>query len=166
MKKAIMKRAWEIYRTLEGDRAAKMSMALREAWEEAKTILEQVRKANAHTWGWTEQDAVAMTGRKIMYGIEARQHDAERGELAKALYAEFEGMTQAEADDYATKMSNDLRGEALDHLKDDKALVKEFRERAKLYIRAYRDLYGVQARPRMMLGVYDTNGANFGQIAT
>ena len=57
------------------------------------------------------------------------------------------------------------RGEALDHLKDDKALVKELRERAKLYIRAYRDLYGVQARPRMMLGVYDTNGANFGQIA-
>lgn len=32
----IMIRAWEIYRTLEGDRTAKMSMALKRAWEEAK----------------------------------------------------------------------------------------------------------------------------------
>lgn len=35
--KKIMKRAWEIYRTLEGDRLAKLSMALRQAWAEAKT---------------------------------------------------------------------------------------------------------------------------------
>lgn len=160
MKKAIMKRAWEIYRTLEGDRAAKMSMALREAWAEAKANLERCRRANP--WG---HDYEEITASNIMHGIEARQHDAERGEKAKALYPEFEGMTQADADDYATKMSNDLRGEALDHLKDDKALVKQLRERAKLYIRAYRDLYGVQDRPRMMLGVYDTNGANFGQIS-
>lgn len=34
--KEIMIRAWEIYRTLEGDRIAKMSMALKRAWEEAK----------------------------------------------------------------------------------------------------------------------------------
>lgn len=37
MKKQIMKRAWEIYRTLEGDRVAKLSMAMRMAWAEAKT---------------------------------------------------------------------------------------------------------------------------------
>lgn len=36
MKKQIMKRAWEIYRTLTGDHIAKLSMALREAWAEAK----------------------------------------------------------------------------------------------------------------------------------
>lgn len=36
MMKQIMKRAWEIYRTLEGDRLAKLSMALRQAWAEAK----------------------------------------------------------------------------------------------------------------------------------
>lgn len=34
--KKIMTRAWEIYRTLEGDRLAKLSMALRQAWAEAK----------------------------------------------------------------------------------------------------------------------------------
>lgn len=34
--KEIMKRAWEIYRTLEGDRLAKLAMALRQAWAEAK----------------------------------------------------------------------------------------------------------------------------------
>lgn len=34
--KEIMQRAWEIYRTLEGDRDAKLSYALRQAWAEAK----------------------------------------------------------------------------------------------------------------------------------
>lgn len=45
MKKQIMKRAWEIYRTLTGDHIAKLSMALREAWAEArapKTMREQI----------------------------------------------------------------------------------------------------------------------------
>lgn len=32
-----MKRAWEIYRTLEGDRNAKLSQALKQAWAEVKT---------------------------------------------------------------------------------------------------------------------------------
>lgn len=36
MMKQIMKRAWEIYRTLEGDKIAKLSMALRQAWAEYK----------------------------------------------------------------------------------------------------------------------------------
>lgn len=34
--KAVMKRAWEIYRTLIGDKIAKLSMALRQAWAEIK----------------------------------------------------------------------------------------------------------------------------------
>ncbi|WP_405345935.1 hypothetical protein [Ruminococcus sp.] len=32
----VMKRAWEIYRTLIGDHTAKLAMALRQAWAEAK----------------------------------------------------------------------------------------------------------------------------------
>ena len=36
MMKQIMKRAWEIYRELEGDKIAKLSMALRQAWAEYK----------------------------------------------------------------------------------------------------------------------------------
>jgi 3-phenylpropionate/cinnamic acid dioxygenase small subunit len=36
MKKQIMNRAWEIYRTLVGDRIAKLSMAMRMAWAEVK----------------------------------------------------------------------------------------------------------------------------------
>lgn len=36
MMKQIMKRAWQIYRTLIGDKIAKLSMALRQAWAEAK----------------------------------------------------------------------------------------------------------------------------------
>lgn len=35
-KAQIMTRAWEIFRTLVGDRIAKLSMALRQAWAEAK----------------------------------------------------------------------------------------------------------------------------------
>lgn len=35
--KEIMKRAWKIYRTLEGDRLAKLTMALRQAWAEYKS---------------------------------------------------------------------------------------------------------------------------------
>lgn len=35
--KNIMKRAWEIFRTLIGDRDAKLSLALKQAWEEAKS---------------------------------------------------------------------------------------------------------------------------------
>lgn len=35
--KKIMTRAWEIYRTLEGDRLAKLAMALRQAWAEYKS---------------------------------------------------------------------------------------------------------------------------------
>lgn len=34
MKRQVMKRAWEIYRTLEGDRIAKLSYAMKQAWEE------------------------------------------------------------------------------------------------------------------------------------
>jgi len=38
MMKKIMKRAWQIYRALVGDRIAKLSMALRQAWAEAKAV--------------------------------------------------------------------------------------------------------------------------------
>ena len=34
--KEIMNRAWEIYKTLEGDHSAKLSMALRMAWKESR----------------------------------------------------------------------------------------------------------------------------------
>ena len=40
--KNVMKRAWEIYRTLEGDKLAKLSMALKMAWAEAKAPQEKV----------------------------------------------------------------------------------------------------------------------------
>jgi len=42
--KKIMKRAWEIYRTLTGDHRAKISMALRQAWAEAKNAAKNAAK--------------------------------------------------------------------------------------------------------------------------
>jgi cell fate (sporulation/competence/biofilm development) regulator YmcA (YheA/YmcA/DUF963 family) len=38
----VMKRAWEIYRTLEGDRLAKLSFALKQAWSEIKGGMKMV----------------------------------------------------------------------------------------------------------------------------
>lgn len=37
-----MKRAWEIYRTLTGDRIAKLSAALKQAWAEVKNAVKKV----------------------------------------------------------------------------------------------------------------------------
>lgn len=37
----VMKRAWEIYRTLTGDRIAKLSVALHQAWEESRKPSEE-----------------------------------------------------------------------------------------------------------------------------
>lgn len=34
----VMKKAWEIYRTLTGDHRAKLAMALRQAWAETKNV--------------------------------------------------------------------------------------------------------------------------------
>lgn len=39
--KNVMTRAWEIYRTLTGDRIAKLSAALRQAWKEVKEMAKQ-----------------------------------------------------------------------------------------------------------------------------
>lgn len=39
--KNIMKRAWEIYRTLTGDRLAKLSQALKMAWAEIKNVVKE-----------------------------------------------------------------------------------------------------------------------------
>lgn len=54
MKKQIMKRAWEIYRTLEGDKIAKLSMALRQAWAEAKA------QTSCTEMGWNVKALEAM----------------------------------------------------------------------------------------------------------
>ena len=37
----VMTRAWEIYRELQGDHTAKLAMALRMAWAEAKAVTEK-----------------------------------------------------------------------------------------------------------------------------
>lgn len=54
--KNIMKRAWEIYRTLTGDHIAKLSMALRMAWQEVKKMAKEINyeslceKAGIKVW--------------------------------------------------------------------------------------------------------------------
>lgn len=42
--KNVMKRAWEIYRTLTGDHIAKLSAALRQAWNEVKRVAKSIKE--------------------------------------------------------------------------------------------------------------------------
>ena len=58
--KKIMRRAWEIYRTLEGDHRAKLSLALRTAWREQTSvetpeeIIEKLRAQGLRVKRWTK----------------------------------------------------------------------------------------------------------------
>lgn len=56
MMKQIMKRAWQIYRTLTGDKIAKLSMALRQAWAEAKEAAEKKTFSGRETMMWMLND--------------------------------------------------------------------------------------------------------------
>ena len=57
--KKIMRRAWEIYRTLEGDHIAKLSLALKTAWRETtvetpEEIIEKLRAQGLKVTRWTK----------------------------------------------------------------------------------------------------------------
>lgn len=82
-KSAVMKRAWAIYRTLIGDRAAKLSAALKQAWAEVKNPAEQTAEPkpaqrvimcddNIHKWVITNEEIVEffelMGGRWVRLG--------------------------------------------------------------------------------------------------
>lgn len=77
-----MRRAWEIYKKLQGDRLAKLSMALRMAWAETRqTVLEGTEKQVAwakdirtkllsYADGWLA-DFGALEGKTMVKRIEA-----------------------------------------------------------------------------------------------
>ena len=67
--KKIMRRAWEIYRTLEGDHRAKLALALRQAWKEAKkespeSIIEKLQAQGLRVTRWTKygHDRIYVSG--------------------------------------------------------------------------------------------------------
>lgn len=67
--KKIMRRAWEIYRTLEGDHIAKLALALRQAWKEAKkespeSIIEKLQAQGLRVKRWTKcgNDRIYVSG--------------------------------------------------------------------------------------------------------
>ena len=63
--KEIMTRAWEIYRTLEGDRLAKLAMALRQAWAEFKAASSNKLLEIAD---WFVSKKARENGRKVIAG--------------------------------------------------------------------------------------------------
>ena len=68
--KKIMIRAWEIYRTLEGDHRAKLSLALRTAWRETTSvetpeqIIEKLRAQGLKVTRWSKNghDRIYVSG--------------------------------------------------------------------------------------------------------
>lgn len=62
--KEIMNRAWEIYRTLEGDHLAKLAMALRQAWAERKSSDSKLLEIAE----WFTDKKAAENGMKIYSG--------------------------------------------------------------------------------------------------
>lgn len=64
--KQIMKRAWEIYRTLEGDRLAKLSYALKKAWAERKAG--NVNDKSLEIAEWFMNKKAAENGLKVYSG--------------------------------------------------------------------------------------------------
>jgi hypothetical protein len=107
MKKQIMKRAWEIYRTLEGDKVAKLSMAMRMAWAEINTIIEEGKKAYGCAWQFQNVEE------HIELSLVSNRKNERRREELEALIqkamGEMNGMTEAEADDYSYRAARDAK---------------------------------------------------------
>lgn len=115
MKRTVMARAWEIYRTLTGDRSAKMSMALRRAWAEVKAAakagrveagwqVEKLEEMGASRWVKYGKDRLYLSdcGEKIM-GL-----SIERYRSGNVSYAELDGekISNAEAIRYLDAFSS------------------------------------------------------------
>ena len=75
MKKQIMKRAWEIYRTLVGDRIAKLSMAMRMAWAEVKQTASKM-VGTAKQIAWAEDIKAMFIERVNQFVKESRRAEA------------------------------------------------------------------------------------------
>ncbi len=90
--KKIMTRAWEIYRTLEGDRLAKLAMALRQAWAEAKAEAEKEYRFSIKTWFLNKMIAQC-TGHIIPFGSFGKEDII--GETEKAYHVNMEMRTRS-----------------------------------------------------------------------
>jgi hypothetical protein len=71
--KNVMTRAWEIYRTLEGDRLAKLSYALKQAWSEFKGGLNKMLNKV-----FTELEKLDLYKHNPIFAKEAKEEAAER----------------------------------------------------------------------------------------
>jgi hypothetical protein len=82
-KSEIMKRAWEIYRTLTGDRIAKLSYAMKQAWAEAKTPSDEIISG----WNITKLEEAGAT-RWTKYGKD-RMYLSRIGDALMGLELDF-----------------------------------------------------------------------------
>ena len=107
MKKQIMKRAWEIYRTLVGDRIAKLSMAMRMAWAEINAIIEEGKKAYGCAWQF--QNAEEYIEISLVSNRKRERKAEELEALIQKAMDEMNGMTEAEADNYSYRAARDSK---------------------------------------------------------
>lgn len=107
MKKQIMKRAWEIYRTLVGDRIAKLSMAMRMAWAEVEAIIEEGKRAYGCAWQFQNVEEYIEIS---LVSNRKRELKAEELEtLIQNAMSEMNGMAENEADDYSYRAAREAK---------------------------------------------------------
>ena len=131
--KNVMKRAWEIYRTLQGDRLAKLSYALKQAWSEIRGGLKMVelvgsekqikwakdliKKMNKEVETWTqainssEKYKKEETRQKALKQLETVRQYINNKTNASEIIKEFKDFTNADRVDNMTALVRSLTGE-------------------------------------------------------
>lgn len=110
-KAQIMTRAWEIFRTLVGDRIAKLSMALRQAWAEAKSSstemgwnVKKLEAIGAKRWTKYGKDRLYLSGcGASIIGLEVDHYKS--GNICSAAI-NGEKISNAEANRYMSAYAN------------------------------------------------------------
>lgn len=161
MMKQIMTRAHAIAKTVEGNHMAKMSIALRQAWAEAKYELDFGH--NAYGCGWDMVDKGAFLAKR--FAIRAKKEARTAAILAQAmiLLNELSGMSDEEACDYVYARKSELHAIAWSReaSKEEKnaAGIKEA-----AYTKALNIYDGDGQRRQSAIGIYDTVGCNYGVV--
>lgn len=80
MTKTIMVRAHEIAKTLEGDYAARMSLALRQAWAESRMVVIEISSGSRKHKSWIAK----ITGKHERFGLDRKfMEPANEGRMYK-----------------------------------------------------------------------------------
>lgn len=113
--KNVMKRAWEIYRTLTGNRIAKLSAALKMAWNEIKKAVKGAVKMIVETGVIVNENAFGE--KSLRYIITSKCYDIK--EDLKAIGANWDGFS------WGFSVAMDSKKDAFESIKAITEMLKE-----------------------------------------